>query len=187
MTEPRKAQAQAPTPRFDISQFGQVGPEGDIRRILVVAAHPDDLETTCGGTLALLVDAGVQVALLLCTDGDIGTHDPSYTRETLAAARRDETLAGAHALGLGEVFFLGQLGADTTTASWSPTCNCGPRSPTSTGAGSPTRSSPSTRTGTARRIRITRRRAGRRSTRTCPRRWSCITRSSWPTGSGWPT
>jgi LmbE family N-acetylglucosaminyl deacetylase len=105
MTEPTNGSAAAP--RFDISQFGNVGREGDVRRILVVAAHPDDLETTCGGTLALLVDAGVEVALLLCTDGDIGTHDLSYTRESLAAVRREETLAGAQALGLKEVFFLG--------------------------------------------------------------------------------
>jgi LmbE family N-acetylglucosaminyl deacetylase len=106
MTEPQ-AQAGLSEQRFDISQFGKLGPEGDLRRLLVVAAHPDDLETTCGGTLALLVDAGVVVALLLCTDGDIGTHDLSYTRETLAATRREETLAGAQALGLSEVFFLG--------------------------------------------------------------------------------
>ncbi len=109
MTQPEPAEA-APEPRFDISQFGKVGPEGDIRRLLVVAAHPDDLETSCGGTLALLVDAGVEAALLLCTDGDIGTHDLSYTRESLAATRREETLAGARVLGLKEVFFLGQLG-----------------------------------------------------------------------------
>jgi LmbE family N-acetylglucosaminyl deacetylase len=110
MTEPA-TRTGAPEPRFDISQFGRMGPEGDIRRLLVVAAHPDDLETSCGGTLALLVDAGVEVALLLCTDGDIGTHDVSCTRESLAATRREETLAGARALGLKEVFFLGQLGA----------------------------------------------------------------------------
>lgn len=90
------------TPTFDVTQFGD-----DVRRVLVVAAHPDDLETTCGGTLALLMARGAEVALLLCTDGDIGTHDPSFTRETLAAARRQETLSGAAALGIHDVFFLG--------------------------------------------------------------------------------
>lgn len=101
------------TPTFDVTQFGD-----DVRRVLVVAAHPDDLETTCGGTLALLIERGVEVALLLCTDGDIGTHDPSFTRETLAATRRQETLAGAAALGIHDVFFLGhhdgELVADLT-------------------------------------------------------------------------
>jgi LmbE family N-acetylglucosaminyl deacetylase len=88
--------------QFEVSQFG-----GEIKRILVVAAHPDDLETTSGGTLALLIGRGVEVALLLGTDGDIGTHDPSFTREALAAVRREETLAGAAALGIRDVFFLG--------------------------------------------------------------------------------
>jgi LmbE family N-acetylglucosaminyl deacetylase len=106
MTDPQ-AQGGTNEQRFDISQFGKVGVDGDIRRLLVVAAHPDDLETSCGGTLALFVDEGVEVALLLCTDGDIGTHDLTYTRQTLAATRREETLAGARALGLKEVFFLG--------------------------------------------------------------------------------
>lgn len=98
--------------RFDVSQFG------DVKRVLVVAAHPDDLETACGGTVALLVERGVEVALLLCTDGDIGTHDPTFTRERLAATRREEALAGARVLGLSDVFFLGhpdgELVADLT-------------------------------------------------------------------------
>ena len=88
--------------QFDVSQFGD-----EIKRILVVAAHPDDLETTSGGTLTLLIGRGVEVALLLGTDGDIGTHDPAFTRETLAAVRRQETLAGAAALGIEDLFFLG--------------------------------------------------------------------------------
>lgn len=100
------------TPSFDVSQFGEV------KRVLVVAAHPDDLETACGGTVALLIERGAEVALLLCTDGDIGTHDPSFTRATLAATRREEALAGARVLGLQEVFFLGhpdgELVADLT-------------------------------------------------------------------------
>jgi LmbE family N-acetylglucosaminyl deacetylase len=89
-------------PRFDISQFGE-----EVKRILVVAAHPDDLETACGGTVKLLVDSGLEVSLLLTTDGDIGTHDPAFTRESLAATRRQETLGGASVLGLKEVVFLG--------------------------------------------------------------------------------
>jgi LmbE family N-acetylglucosaminyl deacetylase len=89
-------------PRFDISQFGE-----EAKRILVVAAHPDDLETACGGTVKLLVDHGVEVLLLLTTDGDIGTHDPAHTRETLAAIRRQETRDGAAVLGLKDVVFLG--------------------------------------------------------------------------------
>ena len=88
--------------QFDVGQFGP-----EVQRILVVAAHPDDLETTSGGTLALLIERGIEVALLLGTDGDIGTHDLNFTRETLAAVRRQETLAGAAALGIKDVFFLG--------------------------------------------------------------------------------
>jgi LmbE family N-acetylglucosaminyl deacetylase len=97
--------------RFSVSQFG-----ADIHRVLIVAAHPDDLETSSGGTVALLIDRGITVALLLCTAGDIGTHDPSFTRASLAAVRRQETLAGAAVLGITEVFFLGhpdgELAAD---------------------------------------------------------------------------
>ena len=85
---------------------------------MVVAAHPDDLETTCGGTLALLIAQGTEAALLLGTDCDIGTHDLSFTRETLAATRRQETLAAAKLLGLQDVIFLGhhdgELVADLT-------------------------------------------------------------------------
>jgi LmbE family N-acetylglucosaminyl deacetylase len=91
------------TPRFDIGQFGE-----GIQRVLVVAAHPDDLETTCGGTVRLMICQGNEVSLMLCTDGDIGTHDVSYTRESLARTRRAEALDAAQVLGLKEVIFVGR-------------------------------------------------------------------------------
>jgi LmbE family N-acetylglucosaminyl deacetylase len=96
-------QAAAGEKRFDIGQFGE-----EVRRLMVVAAHPDDLETACGGTIGLLVRQGIEITLVLGTDGDIGTHDPALTREKLAAIRREETLAAAKVLGLKDVVFLGR-------------------------------------------------------------------------------
>ncbi len=96
--QPRVAEA----PRHDIGLFGE-----EVKRVMVVAAHPDDMETACGGTVALLTAAGMETTLLLCTDGDIGTHEPGLTRESLAATRREETLAGARILGICDVVFLG--------------------------------------------------------------------------------
>ena len=37
------------------------------KRIVVFAAHGDDLEFTCGGTIAKLTDRGHQVALVVAT------------------------------------------------------------------------------------------------------------------------
>ncbi|TWU05869.1 PIG-L deacetylase family protein [Stieleria varia] len=38
--------------------------------VLVVAAHPDDAEVACGGTLAMLADAGHRVGVVDLTDGE---------------------------------------------------------------------------------------------------------------------
>jgi LmbE family N-acetylglucosaminyl deacetylase len=101
--------------RFDIGQFNgrpkageEAKPAEKVQRLMVVAAHPDDLETACGGTVALLIRSGVEVTLVLGTDGDIGTHDPTMTRENLAAIRREETLEAGRVLGLRDVVFLGR-------------------------------------------------------------------------------
>ena len=44
----------------------------EVQRLIVVAAHPDDMETMCGGTVALLAQRGVTVFSVNCTLGDIG-------------------------------------------------------------------------------------------------------------------
>ncbi len=73
----------------------------------MVAAHADDLETMCGGTLLLLLEQGKRVDLLLATDGDLGTSDASLSRPALAVQRRAEAQRAADFLGLGRVEFLG--------------------------------------------------------------------------------
>lgn len=41
--------------------------------VLAVAAHPDDVEQTCGGTLLKMAEAGYRTGILDLTAGDMGT------------------------------------------------------------------------------------------------------------------
>lgn len=74
--------------------------------IMVVAAHPDDIERWCAGTLAHAVDMGATVRLLLVTSGEAGSSDQCTTRERVSAQREREVENAAHRLGLAEVTFL---------------------------------------------------------------------------------
>lgn len=74
--------------------------------IMAIAAHPDDIESWCGGTLARAVDAGASVRLLLVTSGDLGTSDPQATRPLVAVQREAEAQQAAARLGLAQVAFL---------------------------------------------------------------------------------
>ncbi|CAA9533911.1 MAG: hypothetical protein AVDCRST_MAG49-107 [uncultured Thermomicrobiales bacterium] len=75
-------------------------------RIAAFAAHPDDVEAWCAGTLALAVDAGAEVRLLLVTSGDKGSADPDADPATVAATREAEATEAGRRLGLAEVAFL---------------------------------------------------------------------------------
>ena len=79
----------------------------DVRRLIVVAAHPDDLETICGGTVALLAQRGVQIFSVNCTLGDIGTQDAATTRPAVATTRLLEAEEAARILGIEQVHSLG--------------------------------------------------------------------------------
>ena len=79
----------------------------EIKRLIVVAAHPDDLEVVCGGTIALLADRGVEIISVNCTLGDIGTQERDLGRQLLATTRLAETEAAAKILGIKEVYNLG--------------------------------------------------------------------------------
>lgn len=79
----------------------------DVRRLIVVAAHPDDLETICGGTIALLASRGVKIFSVNCTLGDIGTQDAAATRPAVATTRLLEAEEAARILGIEQVHSLG--------------------------------------------------------------------------------
>ena len=61
--------------------------------VLAIAAHRDDVELTCGGTLAKAARAGHRVGILDLTQGESGTRGD-------AATRAAEAERAAHALGV---------------------------------------------------------------------------------------
>lgn len=58
--------------------------------ILAIAAHPDDVEQTCGGTLIRMAEQGYRTGVLDLTAGDMGSRGTPETRlkEADAAARQ---------------------------------------------------------------------------------------------------
>jgi LmbE family N-acetylglucosaminyl deacetylase len=82
------------------------GTEG-IERILVVTAHPDDVDFGVAGSVAVWSDAGVDVAYCIVTDGDAGGSDRSVSRADMATVRRREQSEAARLVGVTDVHFLG--------------------------------------------------------------------------------
>jgi LmbE family N-acetylglucosaminyl deacetylase len=74
---------------------------------LVVAAHPDDIEFGCAGTVARWVAEGARVTYALLTNGAAGSSDPKLTRQRLAEMREAEQRAAAKVVGVEDVDFLG--------------------------------------------------------------------------------
>ena len=62
--------------------------------LLAIAAHRDDAELTCGGTLAKAVQAGHRVGILDLTQGESGTRGDAATRA--AEAGRAAQALGVH-------------------------------------------------------------------------------------------
>jgi N-acetylglucosamine malate deacetylase 1 len=59
--------------------------------VLAIAAHPDDVELTCGGTLIKMVQKGYKTGILDLTAGEMGTRGTPETRAK-EAARAAKTL-----------------------------------------------------------------------------------------------
>ncbi len=79
----------------------------EIGRVLVITAHPDDVDFGAAGTVATWTDAGLEVVYCVVTDGDAGGSDPSVSRADMAVIRRGEQAAAAKCLGVDDVRFLG--------------------------------------------------------------------------------
>ena len=85
-------------------------------RVLVVTAHPDDVDFGASGTVAGLVSDGAQVTYCVVTDGDAGGFDPSVPRSEIPGIRRAEQRAAAAAVGVSDVRFLGYRDGELTVS-----------------------------------------------------------------------
>jgi LmbE family N-acetylglucosaminyl deacetylase len=75
--------------------------------ILVVAAHPDDIEFGLAGTVARWTGEGHTVVYCLVTDGSAGSNEPGADPQALAETRRLEQREAAAHVGVHDVRFLG--------------------------------------------------------------------------------
>lgn len=66
-------------------------------RVLAIAAHPDDIEVLCAGTLIRLHKLGYEIHIATMTPGDKGS--ATHTRQEIAAIRREEARAAANVIG----------------------------------------------------------------------------------------
>jgi LmbE family N-acetylglucosaminyl deacetylase len=80
-------------------------PLADVKRVLAVFAHPDDVDFGGGGTVARWIADGLEVAYLIVTRGDAGGFDET-PREQMPVLREAEQRAAAAALGVVDVTFL---------------------------------------------------------------------------------
>jgi LmbE family N-acetylglucosaminyl deacetylase len=78
-----------------------------VERVLVVMAHPYDVDFGFAGSVAVMTDAGIEVVYCLVTDGDAGGSEYGIPRGEMAPMRRDEQRAAAAIVGVHDVHFLG--------------------------------------------------------------------------------
>jgi LmbE family N-acetylglucosaminyl deacetylase len=84
-----------------------VADDTDIRRILVIVAHPDDVDFGAAGTIAQWTDAGLEVSYCIVTNGDAGGSDLAVPRSEMATIRQAEQTAAAKQVGVHDLHFLG--------------------------------------------------------------------------------
>jgi LmbE family N-acetylglucosaminyl deacetylase len=84
------------------------------RRVLVISAHPDDIEFGAGGTIARWTDEGWDVRYVIATSGQRGAQDPHIDPEAFGRLREEESRAAAKICGVESVTFLGYMDSEVT-------------------------------------------------------------------------
>jgi LmbE family N-acetylglucosaminyl deacetylase len=81
--------------------------DNEVERVLIVTAHPDDVDFGSAGTIAGWTAKGIEVVYCICTDGDAGGFDEAVDRSEIPGIRRAEQVEAAKQVGVRDVRFLG--------------------------------------------------------------------------------
>src|SRR3954469_5442222 len=81
--------------------------DSDVEPVLVVVAHPDDIDFGVARSLATWTDAGIEVHYCLVTSGDAGGHDASVSRGEMVEIRQREQTTAAKVVGVTDLHWLG--------------------------------------------------------------------------------
>ena len=81
-------------------------PDSEIKKVLVVSAHPDDSDFGASGTIASWISQGIQVSYCICTNGDQGGEESGIPVEEMPATRQREQRAAGAAIGVTDITFL---------------------------------------------------------------------------------
>lgn len=76
-----------------------------MKKILVIAAHPDDEALGVGGTVAKLSSQGVECHLLIVTDGSSSQYRDSNHLYEIIEAKKSETKGCADVLGFKSIYY----------------------------------------------------------------------------------
>ena len=80
--------------------------DSEIKKVLVIKAHPDDSDFGASGTIAQWVKKGIEVFYVFCTNGDQGGEESGIAKEDMPAVRQREQRAAGAAVGVTDITFL---------------------------------------------------------------------------------
>jgi LmbE family N-acetylglucosaminyl deacetylase len=78
-----------------------------MKKILLVSAHPDDMEIGMGGTAAKLARAGHSLLSIVITDGRRSPDPDMIGQDAMASLRQEEGVRACRRLGINATNFLG--------------------------------------------------------------------------------
>jgi LmbE family N-acetylglucosaminyl deacetylase len=78
-----------------------------MKRVLVVSAHPDDMEIGMGGTVAKMANSGDEIVSVVITDGRRAPDPTSLGQAMMAELRKDESEKAAAVLGINKTISFG--------------------------------------------------------------------------------